>query len=805
MPRPSIPLVRALRWRDWATSIEASNELASAGMTPEQVIPFVDTSEVVEWVLPSSLMKNNFPTRLDISLDILFGEDTGLLALGPHAREINGVRGGWESRMRLVKEEMEILRQQYDDPDRVEQVREQLQELSEVDIKQRASDLVKLIRENHRWVFAAWRVPFEALPSFFDQLRERLKIPTLEDLELDDDWVYEPDSERVDDWIRRLEKTDAGHGEPAPNLIDAYAIDQLEQINQGLGDDRIAVLLTHSNKILEAIREGRRTQPDLLRKQGVSIVQPTQVALVWQLLSEAEQGDDMTHLTEELERQRERGLRIGELVDAMPENADESQKKGNEPVAQLKQELDQLDKVSGQWDALQKIRQNLDPAAERLKRGILDELQLLLEENTEDSSLSETLEQELDKLISVMDRLQGKIANRLMPPEVPSGGLVLDRGDHEIQAYLSATPSVLDRPQAGSSSVPSATYPTSFFRFRDSEIEPYLERLGAELDVLKTADEKGADTRAKRNSLAKFWKTLHSLDQLRDRHEHSLLLAVVYLNHEQWFQAYDMAGEGIARLAKRKGSVEQTAARSELLLVRAAAARAWAHASRSGLPTVCKAFLSRAVNDCITCLQEQRGGWERQPSWFYQDGLDARCLREIAVIVGSSREPVYGPTPPYAALDLVLDRKRLADWVAPEGDDPLDLYLVLARLAHEHGRKDPRIGILSVNTYLYALTEVDRRDLEAGKGDSHAEERQGLAKMIESCGGGEDPNFVDSLMWHDYVLALGARQRGEDAWVGLRDKALARGQTVEVKSLSNAGYYKRLLAVHLKAIRGMDG
>jgi hypothetical protein len=787
--QPGSPLVKAYRWRDWTLGIDGANELTA---TPQATnfIPFLDASEIVEYVLPSSLLANEFPTRLDLSLSLLFTDYDKLFVFGPHAHEINGVRESWQERMSLVVQELEVVKKNLLEHDASgqlveQQIEEQLSAISAAGLKDRAQDLVKLLRDNHRWIFSAWRVPYEDLLGFFDRILRQLQVPAAIDLGLAEDWTYTPDRASVDAWLHRLDNTDKGKGEPGPNLVDAYALDHLEQAANAASPSRLPVLFTHSGKILQALRRARKESPDILRVNGVSLVQPPHVALVLRLRKDALDSNTLTVLTEELERQRERCNKISALLDEATENGNISSN-----LHPLRKELEALDDVSTKWDALQKIRQSLEDDGRRSTRGMLEGLRKLLDETARDDDFKNQLSKELDTLIRAVDRLQGEIAKRPLTREHPKGAVTLDTSSGEVTAFvlLNVLPRAGSRPL-----VPSAAYPTGAFRFRDPLILPYLEKIATALEEFKSSVAR--EPAVEREGIARLWRILSDLKELRGRPEYFLLMAVFYLAQEKWLQAYDMAGEGVGLVTggnKNADDNESSLAHAELLLTRAGSARAFVHASRVEVPSACRAFLEIAVRDCLMCLSIKTDS--------HTSEVDARCLRELAVILSSSREPVYGVGTEWQSLNLRIDREPLVRYASVAGEaDVLTIATGLARRAWELGANDDRLQLFFVNTLLYALTEMDNRTVEPSGVALFEDERQELAVALAQGGTDLDPNFIDTLMWHEHVLSEARRSRGEP-WEELAANAIGRSKTLAHADLVPNRYYQRLVRMHTKAV-----
>lgn len=780
-------LVLAYHWREWAMAIDSANELIGQ-VEPIDFVPFLDASEVIEYVYPHSLTKGQFPTRLDLSLSLLFSSYDPLFVFGPHAREINGVRKGWEDRIAFVLDELKLLKASYDAAGGIE-FEQELEDIS-TDVRNRAEDLVQLLSRNHDWIFAAWRVPHDELPGLFDRVLRQLHRPSLEDLKLPAGFAYEPNDPRIDAWLTCLDQTENGKGEPGPNMVDAYVLDQLAQIAENAPPERLPILFTHSSKIFQALELASKELAETLRVRGVSVLQPPHVALVLRLRDDAIANGTLPQLTEELERQRVHCQKISALVDEINARKRTKQPTPSELHEGVKQELKRLDDLSMQWTALENLRQTMHTEVRARTTGMAEGLRRILQSPENGNRLRELLGHELARLIREVDQLQTEIARRPLADEEPKGELEIEEHRGELTAFV--VPNSMVRPR-GQPIVPSAAYPTAAFRVRDARMRPYLERFRDALKLPPRGDRTAAD---ERNGVVTLWRLLKEFTQLRDHPEHYLVLAVVYLAQEKWLQAYEMAGDGIAFVHEGGSAIDQdlrTNAQTELLLTRACAARAFVHATRVEVPAACRAFLQTAILACFECLQLQ--GQNEPP--------DARCLRELAVIFGSSLEPLYGPgeSPEnWESLNLPIDRQRLAQWIdVPASADARRAAAALARRAWELGQYDPSLRHFFVNTHLYAMTEVDRELLLTHRPPQHEKERHEMAAELERGLQHMDANFMDTLMWHEHVLALGRKRRGEPS-DELAEKAYERSHQIVRQNLESNLYYRRLVVAHRNAI-----
>src|SRR5207249_1974447 len=104
---------------------------------------------------------------------------------------------------------------------------------------------------------------------------------------------------------------------------------------------------------------------------------------------------------------------------------------------------------------------------------------------------------------------------------------------------------------------------------------------------------------------------------------------------------------------------------------------------------------------------------------------------------------------------------HLRKWVrVDDAADALAIGAALARRAYELGSEEEALRPFFLNTHLYAMTETDRLLVEADKLPRYDHERVAVAHELECGVGRNDPNFLDTLMWHYHVLADDQRKRG---------------------------------------------
>lgn len=771
MVRSSSPLfARAYHWHYWSLAIEGAYELGDRPAT--SFIPLLDTSEIIEYVLPSSILAERFPTRLDLSLSLLFRHEA-LFVLSPHATEMNGVRAGWEERMQLVRHELMLLRQRHEQSSEAQQVKRELDAISRDGLKRHAEELVRLLRNNHRWIFAAWRIP-----DYLDRVLNKLQVPSPTELDLPGGVTYRPNRQNVDRWMDRLDRTERGQGEPGPNLVDAYALDQLQHAAAHTAG-RLPLFFTHSGKILEALSDARADDPDCLRVDGISLVQPPHVALVRRLRQDVQGSSALSEHENELERQRERCKRIAALAADIKRADDAAQ---TPDYGGLQKELEELEDLTEKWDALQKVRQTIDPEIHS-RVPLVEELEKILKETPpDDRTFEEALKAALDELIEQVDRLMGQVASR--SPLDPKATLEVDLSAAG-EATASVRPDILSR--AGEApAVPSAVYPAVAYSFRDPTIIQYVQKFAA-----LVSHARAAETPAQKRDAAARGATFRSeVNALAGHPEYYLLMAVVYLTQELWLEASSMAEHGL-RALERVNTDEKNVLESELLLTRAGAIRAHALASRVDSPSICHDFLHSAAQNCVRSLALATQSQEKP---------DPRCLRELAMIFGSAREPVFGVAKEREPINLSIPAKGLRRWIEIKGrPNMLDVAAALARRAFELGGDRDGLRLFFLNTHLYAMTETDRLLSENESAVRYEEERIALAEELEHSVGTNDRNFLDTLMWHHYVLAATHRRMGGE-WQSHKEKAEKLAAQIDPKPLDPNRFYQRLVQRHRRIV-----
>jgi hypothetical protein len=692
---------------------------------------------------------------------------------GPHAKEIQGVANRWEEHMRSALAELKIVRASLDQT-KVRATNAAFERI--YDVRAQASELLQLLRQNYKWLFTDVNI---RKPREFAALLGRLLVPSRNDLGIRDAPTYRSRQERVDWWQDRLNATEYGENEPLANLIDALALDQLEQIVSTA--HKVPILVTHSAKIFEALRHERETNADFFRWHGVSLAQPPQIALVQRLRSDAARSGNIEQLTEELTRQQARGEEVYDLISDIVTGRRDPQAIDS----RIETDIQEFEENWRQWDALQQVLQTLE-TPENIP-GMLSGLEKILHETSPDDTaeFQRLLIAELDELITELDLMQAKIANRLAPPEAPEELQLLPQDARELENRA-----VRFRPGPR---VRSAVYPVATFRFSDPEVVKCLHEIADGLESLKNATA-GEPAKAHVNNL---WNQARERLESERRPEFLLLFSVLYLTQEKWMQAYDMATRGLLLQDSNDGvNGKQSSARAELLLARAGARRAFVHAHRMDFPNDCREFLQGTVEDCLKSLAVQREDGETLP--------DRRCLRELAVTFCASHDPVYGPRRAEKSIALTLDPASVVEDLDVSGanGDPLLLAEVFARQACRQPIADAQMKSLFANTHLYVMTEIDRRFLDNGQEPQYEAERIDLAEKLDS--GGDDPNFLDTLMWHWWVLARTRKLRNDNSWLDFANRAKNIADTLPnhpgLVGPDTNQYYYRLARYHRRRV-----
>jgi hypothetical protein len=776
---------RAYHWWEWAAGIRAASELETALASPQikGSIMLLDTSEIVEYARPSSLLRNEYPTRLDLSLNLIFAPGELVYMTGPHGREVRGVSQGWQEHMNMALLELKSMRERLG-REKLTALNEDLNRIYAFGLRSQATQLLELLRENYRWLFSETRL---RPPSVFDRLLARLYVPSGNEFGIPAGWQYQPDHARIEWWQQRLNDTGLGNQEPGPNYVDALALDQVEQVAKV--SSKVPILLTHSGKIFEALRVARKDEQEFFRRDGISLVQPPQMVLVSRLRKDAAAAGRLDQLNEELTRQQARGEAVYNQVrevDGSGQVTDTSW--GYE---QIEHDIEEFESSWRQWEALRQVLLSFEQPEDKTP-GILGGLEKILTDTAPDDAayFQRLLMAELDELIAKVDRLQAQIANRLAPPAIPEEMDLQPEAAEEI-----ANPVVRLRAEPR---IRSASYPIRSFRFSDPQIVAYLYEIAHALETLKKHP--SSETRTRVN---KLWRDARGNATLRTRPELFLLSAGLYLTQEKWMQAYDVATRGLDLLRESGEDAAQSSVGSELLLARAGAGRAFVHALRMDFPLECQTFMQGAVEDCLLALEAQRGRGDLVP--------DRRCLRELAVTFCASHDPVYGPRDPAGpratrkSIELHFDRERFPDGISIKtAKDPLLLAEVFARNAYSQKGTNPDAELMFANTHLYVMTDIDRRWLDAGEQNmpQYERERIDLARLLDS--ERDDPNFTDTLMWHCRVLAETRKRQRDSSWQTFDDRARELAATLDEHpglAADTNQYYFRLVQYHKTRVR----
>jgi tetratricopeptide (TPR) repeat protein len=555
----------------------------------------------------------------------------------------------------------------------------------------------------------------------------------------------------------------------------------VELLNRDLPADELLVLYTHSFKILSVLERRRKDDPDLLRKSGISLVQPPEVALVQELLRP--QGEDdapalpVSELTIDLERSKSMSdLRKRLQDDCLPFLEREEMPKADVEslVRSLEGELAELADKTQDWQSLERVA--IETSRDE-DSGIFQQFRAAIEGFDRDN-LRRVLKRNLSELIDEMEELQQRISVGFLPK--PEASLTFE--------HIAPAPSFGMR--AILHSKPGSTVYS--FRFRSAKIRRYLDRIQDHLERLDQA--RGSDEQAERFGLQLQQEMYQCEVELKGDPEFYLLLASVYSSRERWFQAYDAASQGLKRLwpqgeveDSRDPGRERAVTTCELLLAKASALRNWTLREYSDLGLVAAGLLEEAATICRLCLSQQQ-------QWGDLVGVgpeaeafrDPRCLREIGLIYGTAREdriPVHPQSEDFQA----------AGCVAPQDHDDLLLALAIcySRRAYELAREDERMRIFYQNSLIYLLVEEDR--------DEDLDERLKLVSEFDSPAIETDPNFLDTLAWHHLALARRHKKQGE---AFEEDFAEAWRFIDQARALVDRGhrYYHRLIDRHYKEI-----
>lgn len=789
-------LNRSYPWERWRSALQAVLDQERALDRPDEPRPLfcVDASEVVEFILPFSLHRGQYPTQLDLGLSILFNRKRELFILGPHAEELAGVAQNWRERIEAAIVALDSARA----------VKETISELEERERDKALSQLVDLVKRRKATVLGANIGTIDQFENFYQSVARKLQLPRSVDLGLPPDWRYEPDQRRIDWWFDHLKTSMWARPSPHTHDVDAHALDLIEQINAALPPDQVFIFYTHSGKIwdvVERIRSGSAGD-EVLSKSGVSLLRPPEVEFVQAWLDETS-GKDRIKRQEEaaLGLERSKGLkdlrgRLRTLLDPQiaPEQSEQETARLVESLVEdLDAEISKLEERTREWESLEKFKSNLTLRREEEVRGPLPRFLKLLRslDETARSELRELLEKDLDALIETMGDLQEKISASFLPP-VPGGTLSfvpLERPRSEgIQAILRSRPS-------------RTAPPVYSFRFMSEDVRGHLLLIQKQLDLLG-----GGVPDEVESARAELRRLMYICERdLSSNPEFSLLLASVYSSLNQWFLAYSAAESCLKEIwPESRGrpipdpmpNTEKAVVTCELLLAAAYSKRSWTLDEYADLRYVASGFLAQAAGLSRLCLALQRAWAPRLKKCYDDPADDPRGRRELGSIYANAWE-VGIPLEPHP------DDLEAAEIEAIPGgvDAQLLLYRRFADQAYHRRAHDktPRMETYYLNSHVNALTLLDL-----------PEDRATLEQAVQDFSGlddtHQDPNLLDTLAWHYFWTASHRRETGESydrkiaqAWKLIQE---AQPKAAQDSRYSKSRYYKDIIfKKHYEAIR----
>ena len=789
-------LNRSYPWERWRNALQTvlDQKRVLARVENAQPIFCVDASEVVEFILPRSLYRSEYPSQLDLGLSILFNRPRKLFILGPHAEELAAVAQSWRERIEAAIVALDNVRVVKEHIDR---------ELDEREKDQVLSQLVDLVKRERATLLGAGIGTADQFENFYQSVARRLYLPRSEDLGLLPTWRYKPNEDRIAWWFDRLNASMWARPSPNTHDIDAHALDLIEQINAALPPNRFLFFYTHSGKIWDVVEKIRSSNDgeSFLSKNGISLLRPPEVELVQAWLEEASEQDRFKRQGEAaLGLERSKGLkdlrgRLRTLLDPQvapkPAEQDIAMLVGS-LVEALAVEVSKLEERTREWESLQKFKANLKVAHEEEVRGLWPKFLKLLRslDEAKRSELRELLQKDLDSLIEEMGDLQEKISASFLPPS-PEG-------------TLSFVP--LEKPKSESvrailRSQPSRTAPPVYaFRFMSADVRQHLLSIQKQLDVVA-----GGVPDEVEGARVELRRLMYVCERdLSNQPEFSLLLASVYSSLSQWFLAYSAAESCLKELwPESRGrpmsdpvpSTEKAVVTCEFLLAAAYAKRSWTLDEYADLRYVASGFLAQAAGLIRRCLALQRAWAPKLKQCYADPANDPRGRRELGSIYANAWEAGI-PLDPHPEDLTVAGVKSIPAGV----DSRLLLYRCFADQAYQRRAHDktPRMEAYYLNSHLNALTLLDR-----------PEDRAILEKAVEAFSGLEetyqDPNLLDTLAWHHYLMATRRPQEDQPANQQLN---LAWGliqNASKVASLDarypKSRYYKEVFRKHFEAIR----
>lgn len=780
-------LNRSHGWVAWSDALEGA--LSLERLSGVEVKLCVDTSEVVEFLSPSYLkQKKPNPDDRDYSVSLLFQRYPDLYLLPAHYSELVGVTSNWMhhldaaiTKLKLLNEIMRALRERLDGAAPEEQ----------------SAQLVEAVLKEPGAIFGCWFGPVDGYESRYRDLEQRLKILTSGALGLDD-WDYLYDAARVMKLYEQLKEMGVSRNGPRADLIDAHALHFLERINSELGGKQLVLLLSRSGKIWQSLDRyrhsaaGDEADPDLLcewvdtpsGRTRISIVQPPQLVLVEEMLRSSrssERVEELMQMAEDLGRADGiKNLRFRIKHQCLP-----LLKKGEIPedvhqlIDRLHDEITELRRKYSTWMNLEHFKQAVelldDESVEdlgRFRRAVRD---------VDKTTLSRLLDEKLKPVIDSMEKLQRRISVSFAPlPDISlSFELTLGMSSLGTRAILRSHPGggVVYSPE-----------------FQSEEVRRWIGKLQPLLQLLNS--EERATRAAAREALL---RDLYECEvDLNGHPEFYLLLNSIYSSHERWFQAYEAAVQGRRSIwksnmprAKTRHPTEKLASTCELLLAEATALRVWTLELYWDLPLVAAGLLEKAAQLCRLCRQLQRD-WQKSLSARSTARREARCLRELSILYGASREISIHIEP--SAQDLLE-----ANLSAEESEDPsLGLFRFFARRAVEALQEDePEMRMYFVNGLLYALTVSGRED--------ELEERRGLAQEFEMNEDrrDSDPILLDTQAWHHFRVAQHQERLGEPFEEELEQARRMISRAVAL-SPDRIGYYGEIVRRHQAEIMAAE-
>lgn len=754
-------------WIAWNSAVETAFTM-NGGEAERRLQPLycIDTSEIVEFLLPSSLRENKYPTTLDLSLWLIFAHGSGpdkkkLWVLPPHRREFLNLLELWAERLRSA---VQLL----PNPD----------ESTLGILEMSTADQFVELAAREREVFSPLLWSNSTSSRSLEEVPDRIQVPDLAQLGLKG-WRYEPEESRLKEWEHLLsqarQRDSSSHPrDSSSDIIDAHALHMVELINEALPPERAAclVLSSHMEKVWR-VEERHPQQFARLKRNGVPLVQRPQVRLVHELLEElGGQGGVAPEI--ELIMQRERSRKVPGLCERLhsefPTGRDRREGKGQdvakveELISMLEAELVELNSVALTSQLLHLLNLEIDsPVA----ANPLNQIRQVLEGSNKDE-LREALTKKRTELLDRASNLQLKLSVSLVP--TPPTALSFSSFGDEQQPWerkiLHGTPG-------------GEVYEV---HFKSAAVKSHLESIQT---LLRELDAVPAENKEEKRRLGvALQREMRRCEvELRTEPELYLLLASAYGSRQQWIQSVDSTVLGLQTLwPKGEPVVEPIPAQhvawatTELLLFKALAFKSWTLASYKDRKAVAADFLGRAARWIRRCLELQ----ERWNEILGPQGIpDPRCLRELGTIYATAWE---------SEIPLKVDPEDSRHAGIPDAEPTnLDLFLAFSGKAYDLGKEEPSMGVFYENSLLYALTKKDN-PADLGK------RRELAARLSKREEAKESANFLDTLAWHHFLLAdREDRQQNLDraeAWI---NQARSRVNTTNK-------YYKDLIAGHYKEI-----